>query len=221
MNTIPRICKITDKLSEESIIQEASHILRQGGVIVCATDTGYLLGVNGLNVEAIRKVYQIKGRSFNKPIHVVVSDKEMAKRLVYMDQLAEEVFQQFLPGPLTIILKRKPIIPDLLVSGLEGLGLRIPQNEFLLQLVKAANLPITATSANRSGQATPYTVEEVLQELGDAVEYVDLFIDQQATQHAMPSTILDMTQSPPIILREGPITADMLQKKGFACGSSR
>ena len=212
MKKEPQMSKITNSSSVGTIIQKASEIVRQGGVVVCATDTGYLLGVDGLNTRAIQKLYQIKGRSFDKPIHLVVSDVKMAKTLVYMNDHAERIFQQFMPGPLTIILKKKPVVPNLLVSGLESVGLRIPPNDILLRLVKAAGTPITATSANRSGYATPYTVEQVLTELGPAAEYVDLIIDQGETQHAMPSTILDMTQTPPKILREGPITVDMLRE---------
>jgi len=207
----PRIFKITDEASTEKMIQQASELLRHGGVVVCATDTGYLLGVDGLNTKAIEKVYLIKGRSFNKPIHLVVSDIKMAKKLAYMDHHAERIFEQFFPGPLTVILKKKPVVPNLLAGGLESVGLRIPRNEFLLRLVKAADTPVTATSANRSGHATPYTVEQVLTELDAAAEFVDLLIDQGATQHASPSTILDMTRTPPRILREGPITANMLR----------
>ena len=211
MPNIPHTQKITDSDSTASIIHEASRIIRQGGVVVCATDTGYLLGVDGLNLDAIRKVYQIKGRSFHKPIHLVVSDFTMAKELGEMNHQAEAVFRNFLPGPLTVIVKKKAVVPDLLVSGLEGVGLRIPENEVLLALVTAAGVPMTATSANRSGRATPFSVAEVLTELGDAVKYVDLILDQGETQHAMPSTILDMTHTPPRILREGPITAEMLK----------
>ncbi len=206
----PRICKVTDAAFTENIIQEASDLVRQGGVVVCATDTGYLLGVDGLNTNAIQSVYRIKGRSFNNPLHLVVADLNMARKLAYVDRHVERIFQQFLPGPLTVILKKKPVVPNLLVSGLESVGLRIPQNMFLLRLVKAADTPITATSANRSGFTTPYTVEEVLTELDRAATHVDLIIDQGETQHAMPSTILDMTHIPPNILREGPISADML-----------
>lgn len=213
MKTTPQICHITEPSSKETAIQLASEILKQGGVVVCATDTGYLLGVDGLNTNAIQKVYLIKGRSFNKPIHLVVSGVEMAKELAYMDHHAEWVFERFLPGPLTVILKKKTLVPNLLVSGLESVGIRIPQNDFLLQLVKAAGTPITATSANRSGQGTPYSVEQVMEELGDAVKYVDLIIDQGETQHAQPSTILDMTATPPKILRQGPITESMLQQR--------
>ncbi len=210
MSHIPRICKIIDSVEAVSIIHKASQIVCQGGVVVCATDTGYLLGVDGLNRDAIRRVYQIKGRSFHKPIHLVVSELEMAQKLGNIDQQAEKVFRQFLPGPLTIIVKKKAVVPDLLVSGLEGVGLRIPENTILLDLVTDAGVPITATSANRSGLATPFSIDEVLTELGDAIEYVDLILDQGETQHAMPSTIIDMTGTPPRILREGPITAEML-----------
>jgi len=206
----PQIYPLTDSTSAELIIPKAREILNNGGVIVCATDTGYLLGVDGLNPEAIRKIYQIKGRSFDKPIHLVVADLTMAHTLAYLDQGAERVFHHFLPGPLTLIVKKKPVVPDLLVSGLDSVGLRMPANDFLLRLVKTAGKPVTATSANRSGKSTPYTVEQVLAELGDAVASVDLMIDQGETQHAMPSTILDLSQNPPKILRAGPITVEML-----------
>ena len=197
----------------ENALQDAASILRNGGVIVCATDTGYLLGVDALNLQAVQKAYAIKGRSFNKPMHVVVADIEMAESIAEFSPLAQRVFEQFLPGALTVILRKKPIVPDLLVSGLPGIGIRIPQNDFLLELARTANMPITATSANQSGFGTPYTVEDVLRELGDAAQQVDLILDQGETAHAMPSTILDLTHTPPRILRHGPITEEMLRAK--------
>lgn len=207
----PQIDRLTDLTSAE-ILRKASDILKDGGVIVCATDTGYLLGVDGLNTTAIRKIYDIKGRSFDKPIHLVVADIAMARTLADLNQDAEHVFQHFMPGPLTLVVKKKPIVPDLLVSGLNSVGLRIPNNEFLLHLVKETGKPITATSANRSGKSTPYTIDQVLEELGNAVGHVDLIIDQGETRHVQPSTILDMSQTPPNILREGPITLEMLSE---------
>lgn len=206
----PEIVKITDSASMEAILFQAVDLLKNQGVIVCATDTGYLLGVDALNPNAVKKIYQIKERSFNKPIHLVVADKPMAKRLAYLDYRAEKVFDHFLPGALTIILKRKLIVPDVLVSGLDTVGLRVPAKDFLLWLVHEAGTPMTATSANRSGNATPYTVDEVIKALGEAVEFVDLIVDEGATQHASTSTILDMTQQPAKILRQGPITLKML-----------
>ncbi len=215
MNNSPLIRHISDRVSSADALYAAAAILRDGGVIVCATDTGYLLGVDALNLQAVQKAYAIKGRSFNKPMHVVVADIEMAESIAEFSPLAQQVFEQFLPGALTVVLYKKPIVPDLLVSGLPGIGIRIPQNDFLLELSRTANMPITATSANQSGFGTPYNVEDVLRELGDAAQQVDLILDQGETAHAMPSTILDLTQSPPRILRHGPITAETLQAKGI------
>jgi len=205
------IYQILDKTTEEVVLQKASDILQRGGVVVCATDTGYLLGVNGLNPEAIQKIYQIKGRAFNKPLHLVAADLSMVKTLAEVNEKAEWIMQQFWPGPLTLILKKKPIVPDSLVSSLANVGLRIPDNAFLLRLVQMAGVPITATSANRSGLNTPYTITQVLSELGEAVKSVDLLIDQGETRHGSPSTILDLTRTPPQILRNGPITWEMLK----------
>ena len=211
MIEMPRICQILDTTTEETALQQASAILQRGGVVVCATDTGYLLGVNGLNPGAIQKIYQIKGRAFDKPLHLVAADLRMVKILAEVDERAEQIMQYFWPGPLTLILKKKPLVPDSLVSGLANVGLRIPDNAFLLRLVQMAGVPITATSANRSGYNTPYTIEQVLTELGEAVRHVDLFIDQGETRHGSPSTIFDLTRTPPQILRNGPITWEMLQ----------
>lgn len=205
------ICQIFDKTTEETVLHKASAILQRGGVVVCATDTGYLLGVNGLDSEAILKIYQIKGRAFDKPLHLVAADRGMVNTLAEVDEKAEQIMQQFWPGPLTLILKKKPVVPDSLVSGLKNVGLRMPDNAFLLRLVQMAAVPITATSANRSGFNTPYTVEQVLSELGEAIQFVDLIIDQGETRHDSPSTILDLTRTPPQILRNGPITWEMLQ----------
>src|SRR5512136_1119761 len=121
----PLILQVTDPASSETILLQAAQIIRQGGVVVCATDTGYLLGVDGLNPEAIRKIYAIKARAFEKPIHLVVADLAMAKTLAYLSQEAEQVFQRFMPGPLTLIAPKKPIVPDVLVSGRASVGLRM------------------------------------------------------------------------------------------------
>lgn len=204
------ILQLTDPASSGTILRQAVQLIHQGGVVVCATDTGYLLGVDGLNPEAIRKIYAIKGRSFDKPIHIVVSDLTMAKRVGAIDPQAEALFRRFLPGPLTLVVKKQPIVPEILVSGRDTVGLRIPENDFLLQLVQLVDTPLTATSANRSGLATPYTVEQVQQELGMALQYVNLIVDQGPTPHARPSTILDLTRQPPQILRSGPISAAQL-----------
>ncbi len=195
---------------DPQILQEAAEILRKGGIVVCPTDTGYLLGGDGLREEVIRKIFEIKGRSFNKPIHLVVSDKEMAQRLAVWNEKAEKLFRELLPGPLTLILKKKEIVPDLLVSGTGKIGLRMPGNKLVLQLVAVAGVPITATSANSSGKESPFTVEEVLQQLGEGLERVDLILDQGETLYRRSSTIVDISEETPKVLREGPIPTQQI-----------
>lgn len=209
MMTLP-ILTPTDAASEAASLDAACAVIQQGGVMVCATDTGYLLGADGLNVEAVRKIYQIKGRSFDKPIHLVVADLAMARTLAEFTPEAEEIFRRLLPGPVTLILRKTPRVPEILVSGLPTVGLRMPKGEWLLELVRRAGAPLTATSANQSGHASPFTAQEAIRQLGDAVQYVDLIVDQGRTPHSQPSTLLDLTQSPPRILREGPVTREML-----------
>ncbi len=206
----PPILTPIDAASEATSLETACTIIQRGGVIVCATDTGYLLGVDGLNPGAVRKIYQIKGRSFDKPIHLVVADFDMAATLAEFTPATEDIFRRLLPGPLTLILKKTPGVPEILVCGLSTIGLRMPEGEWLLELVRRAGTPITATSANQSGRASPFTVQEAIRELGDSVKYVDLIVDHGRTPHSMPSTLLDLTQSPPRILREGPVTRTML-----------
>jgi len=177
---------------------------------VCPTDTGYLLGGDGLREEVVRKIFAMKGRSFNKPIHLVVSDLEMARRLSFWNEGAEKLCKEFLPGPLTLVLKKREIVPDLLVSGTGKVGLRMPGNRIPMELAAAAQAPITATSANRSGKDSPFTVEEVLQQLEGGLEDVSLILDQGETSYRMPSTLVDLTDPAPRILREGPISAQQI-----------
>ncbi len=206
----PPILTPIDAASEAASLDTACNIIRQGGVIVCATDTGYLLGADGLNTAAVRKIYQIKGRSFDKPIHLVVADFTMARTLAEFTPETEDIFHRLLPGPLTLIVKKTPRVPEILVSGLPTIGLRMPEGEWLLELVRRTGTPITATSANQSGKASPFTVQEAIRELGDSVKYVDLIVDHGRTPHNRPSTLLDLAEHPPRIVREGPVTHEML-----------
>jgi L-threonylcarbamoyladenylate synthase len=195
---------------DPQILQEAAEIIRKGGIVVCPTDTGYLLGGDGLREEVIRKIFEIKGRSFNKPIHLVVSNKEMAQQLAVWNERAEKLFKELLPGPLTLILKKKEIVPDLLVSGTGKIGLRMPGNAVAMQLVAASGVPITATSANSSGKDSPFTVAEVLQQLEEGLERVDLILDQGETLYRRSSTIVDISEDIPKVLREGPISTQQI-----------
>ena len=185
------------------VLRKAARLIRKGAVIVCPTDSGYALAANALDTRAIVKVFYLKGRDYSNPIHVSVSSLEMAERYAHMSPEAEHLAHSFLPGALTMVLPKKEIVPSLLVAGKDTIGIRIPDNRTILDLASMTDLPITATSANASGQPTPYSVPEVLKLLGEAAEQVSLILDQGVIPSHGLSTIVDLTVSPPQLLRQG------------------
>ncbi len=203
------IKKIDKDQPGQKIIRYAAEVLKSGGLVVYPTDTAYGLGANALDERAIRKMYEAKGRDFSKPTHVVVKDWQMVQDLAQTNIHAKKLFDTFLPGPLTIILKKKAVIPNLLTSGLLTVGIRIPKSAITQTLSFAANIPYTATSANLSGGKTPYSAEVAIAELGKSV---DLVLDAGRLPRVLPSTIIDVTQTPPVILRPGPVTKEKMER---------
>ena len=188
------------------IIKRAARLIAKGKVIVCPTDTGYAFVANALALEAVVKVFNLKGRSYSNPIHVAVNSMEEAGKYAHFNKAAEHLARRFLPGALTLILPKKEIIPSLLVSGLDTIGIRVPDNRVILDLAAMTNLPLTATSANISGRPTPYTAEEVVDQLGEAIKKVALVLDQGPLHPRELSTIIDLTVSPPQLLRQGRVS---------------
>jgi len=195
--------KIRAKKPSVLLLRKAARLIRRGAVIVCPTDTGYALAANALDIRAIIKVFNLKGRAYSNPMHIAVNSLEMAGRYARITPEAEHLAHSFLPGALTLVLTRKESIPPLLVAGRNTVGIRIPDNRVILDLATIADLPITATSANASGQPTPYSVPEVMKLLGEAVEQVALILDQGIIPSRSLSTIVDLTVSPPQLLRQG------------------
>ena len=191
---------------DPQIIKEAARLISKGEVIVCPTDTGYAFATNALDSKAITKVFTLKGRSYFNPIHVAVSSVEQAEKYAYVNKAAEYLAHRFLPGALTLVLSKKEIIPSLLVGGRQTVGVRIPDNKVILDLADVTNLPLTATSANISGTATPYTVQEIVNQLGNWMEQVALVLDQGPLIPIGTSTVVDLTVTPPQIIRNGPVS---------------
>lgn len=185
------------------ILEQAALLLSGGQVVVCPTDTGYALLVNALNEEAIQKIFAIKGRSFDNPIHVAVSNLEEAEKYAEVSNATRIMAQQFLPGALTLVLPRKQTISSLLTAGRQTIGIRIPDNKIILALTHLVGCPLTTTSANASGRATPNTIEEVLDRLEDSADQVALILDQGPIVSSGVSTLVDMSTDPPQILRHG------------------
>lgn len=192
------------------IIKKAVKILKAGGLIIYPTDTAYGLGANALDEKAVRKVYEVKGRDFSKPTHVVVRDWKMVEELTETNKLAKKLYDNFLPGPLTIILPKKKIVPDILTANLPTLGVRIPNNEVTKKLSNELPFPYTTPSANKSGGVTPYSIDDVKKELD--VSKVDLILDAGKLPEVKPSTIVDLSAFTPKILREGPTKRRKLER---------
>ncbi len=188
------------------ILRRAARLIAKGKVIVCPTDTGYAFAANALDPKAVVRVFNLKGRSYSNPIHVAVSSVEAAEKYAHFNKAAEYLARSFLPGALTLVLPKKEIIPTLLVAGRDTIGIRIPGNRVILDLAAMTDLPLTATSANISGKPTPYSAQEVVNQLGETIEKVALILDQGPLPMRELSTIIDLTVSPPQLLRQGRVS---------------
>lgn len=190
--------------NQEKVIKTALNVLKNGGTVIYPTDTIYGLGANALNHDAVKKVYEIKRRPYNKPISVCVSDVEDIKKIAHINESIEKKIKQLFPGPFTVILKKKGNIPPILTSGGENIGIRIPDNEICRKI--SMDFPITTTSANISGRKIPGSVEEIIRQLDNKV---DLIIDAGVYKKGIHSTVIDMTVFPPKILRSGEVIPDL------------
>jgi len=203
---VAKIEAINADRPSQRVLRRAARLIAKGEVIVCPTDTGYAFAANALDPKAVVRVFKLKGRAYSNPVHVAVSSVEAAENYAHLSNTARHLAHRFLPGALTMILPRKEIIPALLVAGRDTVGSRIPDNRIILDLAAATNLPITATSANISGKPTPYSVPEVVSQLGETIENVALILDQGPLPIHELSTIIDLTVSPPQLLRQGRIS---------------
>lgn len=191
-----KILKTNQNEVDKNVIDEAVKVLADGGVILYPTDTVYGLGVNIFNRKAVKKVYNIKKRSYLKPVSLLVSSKD-AIPLVSKASLNQLNFiDKYLPGPYTFILKKSKIVPRHLTSGSANVGVRVPKSEIACSLAKI--FPITTTSANLSNKDTLDTPEEILKQLGCEV---DLIIDVGPLKFGNPSTIIDLTGEEPVFVK--------------------
>ena len=184
-------------------VARAASILRKGGLVAFPTDTLYALGADASNPLAIERLFAAKGRSRKAPIPLLVADLMMAIRLVgELPDVAIRLATRYWPGPLTLVLRAPHGISTLLTAGTGRIGLRVPDAAVALALIRRFGSPVTGTSANRSGGKDPLDAHEVLRQLGDRV---DLVLDEGPVAGGSPSTVVDVTISPPVIVRQGPV----------------
>jgi len=192
------------------VIKQALQTFKNGGLVVFPTETVYGLGALMTNKKAIDKIYQLRKRPKNKALLILVSSPQMAAKYTKKTSAqVKKLIKDFWPGPLTLIFEKNKKVPNFITAGKKTVAIRMPENKFLLDLIKKLGQPIIAPSANLSGRKSPITVQETFQ---DFFGKVDLILDGGPTKYQKESTILDLTQQPPKILREGAISRKKLAK---------
>jgi len=189
---------------DDAAILEAAAILAEGGLVAFPTETVYGLGADGLNPEAVARIYAAKGRPATNPVILHVADADAAKALVSNWPVeAQALTERFWPGPLTLVLPASGAVPSIVRAGGPSVALRCPAHPVALALIRAAGRPLAAPSANRSQHLSPTRAEHVASSLGEAV---DLILDGGPTEAGLESTILDLSGERPRLLRPGPIS---------------
>ncbi len=202
--------------SDESLrkgLDEAVAIILKGGIVAFPTESFYGLGADATNPDAIKRLFTIKKRDPNLPILILISSlSELPKYAAFVPPEAKRAGEKFWPGGLTMVFQSSPILPLVLTAGNGKVGIRVSSHPLAHALSKALNVPITGTSANLSGRAACVTADQVLESLGDDL---DLILDGGITEGKYPSTILDVTSDPPIIIREGMIGVEEIIESGI------
>lgn len=199
--------KLKNEIEYEKL-KEIGKVIKDGEIAIFPTETVYAIGTNGLNEEAIKKLYKIKQRTYDKPTSLLVSDMEMIEALAKdITSLEYKLMKTFFPGPLTIILKKKDIVPNILTGNTGTIGIRMPESKIARKLIQYANVPIAAPSANISNKPSGTNIENII---NDFKETVDYYIDGGESKIGLGSTIVKIENNVPIILREGSITKEQI-----------
>lgn len=191
-------------------LKEAAEIIKNGGIVIFPTETVYGIGVNALDSNAVKQLYQIKQRPLNKPISLLVNNMDMIEQVTKnISKLEYDIMKEFFPGPLTIILNKKDIVPNIVTANSNTVGIRMPSNKIALKLIEYADVPIATPSANISGKPSGTNLENIIRDFDGKV---DCFIDGGESKIGLASTIVQVTDGVPHILRQGAITKEQIQK---------
>jgi len=208
MNTIVRT--ITNSSSDNLIYEEAGAILKRGGLVAFPTETVYGLGANALDQDASAKIYAAKGRPSDNPLIVHIADVEALYDLAAeVPEGAIKLANKFWPGPLTMILKKQDKVPDSITGGLGTVAIRMPSHKVAAELIRSSGIYIAAPSANTSGKPSPTRAEHVINDLSGKI---DMIIQDDTVDIGLESTIVDLSEEIPTILRPGYITKEMLEE---------
>ena len=204
------IVRMNENDINENEIKKMAEILKKGETVIFPTETVYGLGANALDGEAAKKIYEAKGRPSDNPLIVHIAHKNEIENITEgVTEKARMVIDKFWPGPITVILNKKNIIPDVTSGGLDTVAVRMPSNKIANALIDAAGIPIAAPSANISGRPSPTRAEHVYNEMNGRVSGIIMGGD---CNFGLESTVVDFTGEFPMILRPGSITREMLQE---------
>ena len=191
-------------------IYKAAEIIKNGGLVAFPTETVYGLGANGLDENAVPKIYEAKGRPSDNPLILHISEFDEIENIVKeIPDVAFVLADEFWPGPLTMVFKKSDMVPYRTTGGLESVAVRMPSNKIAREFIKTAGVPVAAPSANSSGRPSPTKADHVLCDLDGKI---DMVIDGGTVDIGLESTIVDVTGEVPVILRPGFITEEMLSE---------
>ncbi|MFN7039141.1 MAG: L-threonylcarbamoyladenylate synthase [Alphaproteobacteria bacterium] len=202
---MPQIHEVND----EYIVDIATDFIKKGKIICFPTETVYALSCSAYNLKAIEKIYQIKKRDSAKALSILCADISQIEEISYLSEHALKLANEFFPGPITLVLKSKGILPAIINEGLGTIGVRVPSNKFALELLDKTG-PLIGTSVNISSEPSAISVGSISKEILDKL---DLIIDGGETEFQYGSTIIDMTEDEPKILREGVIKEEEIFKE--------
>lgn len=207
---ITKIVKIAQEHIDDVIIKEAGGIIKAGGLVAFPTETVYGLGGDALNPASSKKIYKAKGRPSDNPLIVHIARMEAMTAIVReVPETAKKLAEAFWPGPLTMILKKAEAVPKETTGGLDTVAVRMPSHPVALAFIEAAGGYVAAPSANRSGRPSPTLAQYVVEDLDGRVEVI---LDGGDVELGLESTIVDLTVEPPVILRPGFVTEQMLRE---------
>lgn len=187
-----------------------AEIIKKNGIVIFPTETVYGIGVNAFDENAVKRLYDVKRRPLNKPISLLVSDMDMVDKIAKdITKLEYKLMERFFPGPFTIILKKRDIVPNIVTANSDTVGIRMPSSKIARKLVEYAGVPIATPSANISGKPSGTNLEEILKDFDGKV---DCYVDGQEGQLGIASTIVKVVDGIPCILREGNITREQIEK---------
>ena len=198
------------KLLTEQDIDAAAAILRDGGLLGIPTETVYGLGADGLNAAAVRHIFEAKGRPQDNPLILHIPEASWLDRYCHdVPDAAYTLAEKFWPGPLTMILPRREIVPDVVTCGLSTVGIRCPDHPITLAIIRAAGIPVAAPSGNRSGRPSPTCAAHMLEDMDGRINAI---MDGGPCGVGVESTIIDLTVTPPRLLRPGGLPLEALRE---------